>query len=392
MTSSLQKGTVYGPFEVGSNYTLYKLIDIANEGAYSAKASHILLKADASDSSKASAKAKAQDVLNKIKAGASFEEMARTYGSDGTAGNGGDLGWFSEGRMVKPFEEAVFKQNSRGLIPTLVQTDFGYHIVKVTEPKTNLKYKVVAIQKNIVAGDETREALYAKAAQFKSEATDNSKFDTLAIKQGLDKREATNIAKNGNSVNEMQEAREIVKWSYSDERKVGEISDVYDLNDRYLVAILTKISTEGNATVADVKDQLTSDLRKNKKAEQIIKNLGEGTLEQMQKKYGANAVVNTNPELLLNSSTIAEIGYDPAAVGKAFGLKTGKQSKPFQAESGVAVLKMLKFTESAPMDKKMDVAPLKTTISSRSQGRDQYNISEAIKELARIKDNRVRLF
>ena len=112
----------------------------------------------------------------------------------------------------------------------------------------------------------------------------------------------------------------------------------------------------------------------------------------MQKKYGANAILNTNPELLLNASTIAEIGYDPSAVGMGFGLKAGKQSKPFQAESGVAALKMVKFTAPTPMDKKMDIAPLKATISSRSQGRDQYNISEAIKELARVKDNRVRLF
>jgi len=85
--------------------------------------------------SKASKKL-AEDVLGQIKNGANFEEMAKKYGEDGTSANGGDLGWFAKGKMVPEFEEAAFKLNKGELAPELVQTEFGYHIIKVEDKKT----------------------------------------------------------------------------------------------------------------------------------------------------------------------------------------------------------------------------------------------------------------
>jgi len=78
----------------------------------------------------------ADEVLEKIKNGASFEEMAQLYGSDGTKDSGGDLGWFGKGEMVAQFENAVFALKKGQLSETLVETEFGYHIVKVTDTKT----------------------------------------------------------------------------------------------------------------------------------------------------------------------------------------------------------------------------------------------------------------
>lgn len=78
----------------------------------------------------------AEDVLVQIKKGASFEEMAATYGTDATKDVGGDLGWFGKGEMVPQFEEAVFALKKGQLSDTLVETEFGYHIVKVTDTKT----------------------------------------------------------------------------------------------------------------------------------------------------------------------------------------------------------------------------------------------------------------
>ena len=63
------------------------------------------------------AKAKAQDILNKIKGGADFAAMARQFGTDGTKDQGGDLGWFGAGRMVPEFEKAIFAATAPGLLP-----------------------------------------------------------------------------------------------------------------------------------------------------------------------------------------------------------------------------------------------------------------------------------
>lgn len=80
-------------------------------------------------------KSSAQKVLNEIKNGADFATMAKKYGSDGTAPNGGDLGWFGKGEMVPEFENVAFALKKGELSPQLVETRFGFHILKVEDIK-----------------------------------------------------------------------------------------------------------------------------------------------------------------------------------------------------------------------------------------------------------------
>lgn len=98
------------------------------------RARHILFRVE-EDSEDAVVKQKAQEVLDQIKNGGNFEELAKEHGSDGTSEQGGDLGWFGRGMMVKPFEDAVFGLEAGKLGEELVKTEFGYHIVKVDEKR-----------------------------------------------------------------------------------------------------------------------------------------------------------------------------------------------------------------------------------------------------------------
>lgn len=98
------------------------------------KAAHILIAVDAkaSDAEKQAAKAKAEQILQQVKQSpAQFAELAKKYSQDpGSAANGGDLGLFGRGMMVKPFDDAVFKLMV-GEVSGLVQSDFGFHIIKL---------------------------------------------------------------------------------------------------------------------------------------------------------------------------------------------------------------------------------------------------------------------
>jgi len=101
------------------------------------RASHILIEAKAA-ADKEKAKAKAEEVLKEVQGSpAKFADLAKKYSQDtGSAANGGDLGFFGHGMMVKPFEEAVFKLKD-GEISGLVESDFGYHIIKLTGVKAS---------------------------------------------------------------------------------------------------------------------------------------------------------------------------------------------------------------------------------------------------------------
>jgi peptidyl-prolyl cis-trans isomerase D len=385
---SLNKGGVYGPFLSGSTYTLYKLIDKTNEGDNFAKASHILFKSSSpDDTAKAGAKKRAQAVLARIKKGESFEEMARQFGTDGTASQGGDLGWFGTGRMVKPFETAVFDYSGKGLLPDVVETDFGYHIIKVTEPKTNLKYKVANIARNIAAGDATKDAIYRQANEFRSTLNTQAEFDTAVKKNvNLKKLTAANIQKNGTYVNDIPEARGLVQWSFSDDTKIGSLK-LQEFNDRYVVAVLTKQSVEGNATLEDVKDQVKAEVLKQKKAELIMSKIKGKTVQEIATAYGQGAVNNTAMGINLAATSIGDFGYDPVAVGAALGQKLNVMSKPIKGDNGVGVVKMTNFS---PAPETKDYSSYKTQIEQKYQGRGQYYINEAMKEVFNIKDNRVK--
>ncbi|HEY9284981.1 MAG TPA: peptidylprolyl isomerase, partial [Pyrinomonadaceae bacterium] len=78
---------------------------------------------------------KADEVLRRVRAGEDFGELAKQFGGDGTKDKGGDLGWFKRGAMVKQFEDVAFTLQP-GQVSDVVETEFGYHIIKVDERRT----------------------------------------------------------------------------------------------------------------------------------------------------------------------------------------------------------------------------------------------------------------
>jgi peptidyl-prolyl cis-trans isomerase D len=385
---SLLKGNVYGPYLSGSTYTLFKLVDKLNEGESFAKASHILFKANSpDDTSKAAAKKRAQAVLARIRKGESFEDMARQYGTDGTASQGGDLGWFGENRMVKPFQDAVFNYPSRGLLADVVETDFGYHIIKVTEPKTNLKYKVASISRDISAGDETKKSIHRTADEFKSVVKTAADLDSAVKKNSkLTKMTAKMLPKNATYINEISDGRSMVVWAFGDETKMGDLR-LFELNDRNVVAMVTKQSKEGEAQLEDVREQLQQEVIKEKKAKMVIAKLKGKDIKSMAAAYGPGALSNVAAGITLGSGNFGDFGFDPIAVGIAMGLKPNAITKPFVSDNGVGVIKMNAFT---PAPETKDYSSYKTQIEQKNQSKGQYYILEALKEILTIKDNRVK--
>ena len=140
------------------------------------RASHILIMANGDADAKQKAKAKAEDVLKEIeKSPTKFAELAKQYSQDpGSAKKGGDLGFFARGMMVKPFEEAVFKQKE-GEISGLVESDFGFHIIKLTGVKPG-KVRALDDVRAEIEGELKRQAAARKFAEA-AEAFSNMVYE-----------------------------------------------------------------------------------------------------------------------------------------------------------------------------------------------------------------------
>ena len=394
----LAVGKVYGPFAEAGTYSLYKVTGTAAGTQSAARASHILIKPEGTTpEAKAAAKAKAQDILNKIKGGADFAALARQFGTDGTKDQGGDLGWFGQGRMVPEFEKAIFGASAPGLLSNVVETSFGYHVIKVTAAPTKQTYQVAEVKKTISPSDATREAAYAKAQQLKGEATDLESFRKLTTKdKTLVKQEALNIDRGARAVNSLQNARELVRWAFGfnpdgTETEVGNVSEVYEMGDQYVIAALTGERAKGTATVANLKPELSALVRNEEKAKQIMAKLPKsGTLEDMASKYGPTAQVGNAEGVVLGQGSFPNVGFEPLAVGKAFALKPGQMSAPIQGEQGVLVVAPVNV--ATPATSTTNFKAIQQQLAQQRSQQQDGKIYEAIKSHANVKDNRTKFF
>lgn len=388
--SNLSKGDVRGPYLDNNGYVLYKVSDIYNDTIASARASHILFRADKNDSqARANAKKEAEDVLKQIQRGADFEEMAKKFSADPSSRRGGDLGWFSEGRMVKPFEDAVFK-SQKGLVNRVVETDFGFHIIKVTEPKTNQAFAISTVLREIIASDETRDQAFRKADYFAASVSNLKEFDEFAAKEGYAVNTADNISTSDKRVGTLGDARELVRWAYND-ASVGKVSQVFEFDDNYVVAALTDKVEAGTAPLEEVKAEITAKV-KNEQKTSIIKEALQGkngSLDEIAKAYGEDAKVYTSNDLKLSSNSIPTVGFAPVAIGTAFGLSEGQKSEPFAEESGIVIMELVNLTEAPEI---ADYSRYKNDLLQRISSRTPHNVSEAVKDKSNIEDKRYKFF
>ena len=389
--SNLSKGDVRGPYFQNGMFTLYKISDIVEDTAGAARASHILIKwKDDSPEEKAKAKAKAQKLLNQLRSGADFEQLARENGEDGTAANGGDLGWFSKGKMVKPFEDAVFSAKKKGLINRIIETQFGYHIIKVTEPVNKNAYYVAIIEREITPSDVTQNKAFRRADYFASSSKNYEDFIANAERDSLPVFNAEKVGKNDRRFNDVGNARSVIQWAYND-AEVGDVSDVKELEDRYVVAVLTKITEKGPATLDDVRDQVELKVKNEKKGDMIISKLQgmEGTLDEISEKYGTLSKVYSSSDLKFSANSLPAVGFAPLAIGTAFGLETGERSKPVKEESGIVLIDLVNFTKAPEI---ADYSAYKNQLEQRMASTASFKAAEAIKKFADIKDMRYRFF
>ncbi|WP_026998438.1 peptidylprolyl isomerase [Eisenibacter elegans] len=393
--TTLLKGGVYGPFvENRNNFKIFKVADTKEDSIDYVRASHILVKwATPDEADKKKARQRAEELLKEIQEGADFAEMARKHGTDGTKETGGDLGFFSRGRMVKPFEDAAFSVNEPRLLPNIVETDFGYHIVKVTHPKTRTKYKLAVVEKILDPSEATNDEAYRKAEQLASNVTNLAQLEAEVNKNpALVLLKAERLPTSANNINDISDARAIIRWAFND-AKVGEVSEVFEMREqsKYIIAALTGRTAEKEPNIESFREELTAEVLKERKKMQIIAKLQntKGDLDAIAKAYGAGAAIGQADELTLASGSLGNTGLNPRAIGTIFGLKENTNSQPIADESGVFVLRPIKFVKASEI---ADYSQYKSQLQEVQRAQTSFKATGAVREAAKIKDHRYKFF
>ncbi len=388
---SLKQGRVLGPYLDNGVYKVVKVSRIFGDTVSAARARHILIKwTDTTDAAKKQAKDKAEAILKDIRGGADFAAKAREFGTDGTSSRGGDLGWFSSGQMVKPFETAVFAASRKGLLPSVVETDFGYHIIDVTETKDNTAYQLAMVEREIVPGDPTVTEAFRKAETFAADISSINAFEEKAKQQGYQVQEAKNILAGDRRIGTVGEARQVIQWLFRDASK-GDVSQVFDLDDQNVVAVMTGEVDKGYKRFESVKEEILPSVRNEAKGKIIIEKLSKakGTLEEVAKSFGTDANVYSSSDLKLSSNALPTVGFDPQAVGLAFSLENGKRSAPAAGENGAIIIELQNKTLAPSV---ADYSSYKTQLEQSNVNRNSIGISEAIKENSNIIDKRYKFY
>jgi peptidyl-prolyl cis-trans isomerase D len=380
---ALPAGEVYGPYMNGNLYCISKLI--GRKAGANAKASHILISYEGTQvpnkkekRTKEQAKAKAESLLAQALANpSSFFILAMSNSDDSSAQQGGDLGYFGPGQMVKPFNDFVF--NSPVGKIGLVETDFGFHVINVTEKQDAVRLATIA--QRIEPSDATTDKLYTKAVKFEMDANDKD-FEKVAKAAALTVNPSVKVKMMDEQFGAAGNQRQIVRWAFESKTNVGDVKRFEVVNVGNVIAKLKKVNEKGLMAIEDAKPTVEPILRNKKKAEKIMAKMKGSSMQAI---AAANATtVQQAVDLTVENASIPNAGFERKVVGTGFALGINKTSAPIEGTAGVYVIKPTLITKAPVLkDHKDYVAKVK----AQAQG-NAGRVIPALKEEAEIEDNR----
>jgi peptidyl-prolyl cis-trans isomerase D len=331
--SSDSIGIVMGPFVTEGVARVVKLTSRGTE-VDSVQARHILFKEKG-----AVGKAKADSLKKEIQSKKNFAEMATKYSTDpGSAIKGGDLGMFARGAMVPEFDAACFNGKVGDL--QVVESQFGTHLIEVTKkgaPKPVTYY--AQVERPVAPSAATKKETYQKAIDFIQNHGDSVSFRAGAVESYGGLTYSPNVRPEATAVSGVQNASEIIGWTFNPETEEGSISQPISVDDGIVVVCLMEMKEKGVPSLRNVYDRVKQEVIKEKKAEKYMAIMTGSSMEEIAGKVSGQ--VKTFENLSMAMRNIPESGVsetESAAVGAAFGLPTGNISAPIKGKGGIYVI------------------------------------------------------
>ncbi|HET6225009.1 MAG TPA: SurA N-terminal domain-containing protein [Bacteroidia bacterium] len=397
-----EPGTVVGPYLENGSFQVAKLIAVKT-AADSAKVRHILIAYAGSGASeeitrtKEQAKKEADSLLAVLKKDHSkFPEFVEKYSDDrgkkmppnkkegeDYPGKGGDYGWLNANSgFVEPFKNAGLDGKKGDLL--VVESQFGYHIMEVLDAKgSQKKVQVATIDKKLEPSNRTMQAIYVQASDFAGKSTTEELFKKGAGEQNLERRPAV-IKENDRNIQGLESAKPLIKWAY--DNKKGTVSEPLVFGDKYVVAVITDVREKGIATLEQAKEEVIAKVTKEKKAQQISKELepalASGSIDAVSAKAQAPVMEAQNVNFSMNA--LPAQANEPGVIGQIVTLKPQTLSKPIVGKEGVYVAYVTARRE-APAPKDYNAQQRGAMVEA--QVRVDYEVYNALRENANIKEH-----
>ncbi len=378
-------GEVFGPALFGNTYKMARIVANGIMTPDSFEVRHIVV----FDQDSIKTKTLADSIFTALKGGADFAAMAAKYSQNqGTAQQSGKVGWLTESMITNmPGLATLF-------VNTPVNTLFTYQegpsiqIMEVTKKTANVsKVKLAVIESEVTPSRETYNIIYGKAKQLASESTNIESFEKNAQKSGYMIQSSPAMDRNMPNLYNIKNSRQIVRWAFEHEK--GQVSDVYDCENQFIVAELTGINPKGYKSLESVTPEIKAMLVNDKKADIIIADLASKKAPDIQTLAAQLAVkVDTAKQVNFESSSFGNRGFEPTAIVWASQSGLNKLSAPVKGQQGVYVMQAYnKYENPLPFNVKMEKDALSTRYAYAV-----YMAAEALKDKADIEDNRYTFY
>lgn len=390
-------GQVFGPYKEGNYYVVSKLL--GRKVADSTRSKHILIAykglrtatGEATKRTKEQAKVLADKVAEEVKSDSERFNEYLNLSADGSAETGGDLGWVSSAqpKFVPEFQNFV-DNNPKGTIG-VVETQFGYHVINVTDKKAGaMTYKVANLTKEIKPSDDTVSKVHSRSARFAQQVQGKSfnDFANIAKKENYDFQNPKMVRRFQGELLGTDKDTEILRWAFDKKREKGESEMFTATNGDRIIVYFNGKQAEGLAEPESVRTQIEPAVKNQLLARKIIEKIVAAksiSLEQVAKLFGVSK--ETGKVNLLNP--MVGTSMEPRVVGAAFGAVKDKISRPIEGNTGVYVI----LNKGVKVDKQADdLKQIQDGLARQFASMFPQAYMRSLQARANIKDYRIEVY
>ena len=313
------------------------------------RASRILLKTVGKEPDEIEAvRKKAEEILERLRNGEDFGELARRYSDDAaTTPKGGDLGWIVRGQIPE-FEKEVFSLEP-GTLSDVIKTQYGFHIVKVHEHQRAHQQALKQVRNQIlplITQEKARRAAEDRVQKAQSDLRENpGTFQAVAEQLGVPVLE-TDLLKRGEPLPNIGVSPALEDALFSATLEENEVTPMVPVPDGFVVGFLVRIDPAHPAELAEVRQQVENDLRREQATQHVLsrmKDLAERArkLKNLKRAAASRKLTVKSSEAFTSQDSVPDLGVPGGLWEAASSLSVGEIGGPLAVADGQVVFRLL---------------------------------------------------